>query len=106
MIAIPNMSKPESCDKCPIHIAQVVGIYCDDKDGKLKRVKITGCDSSKYNGNTLAEDYKLMYKDCPIIDIVECWECEYYQGHEKYCEIDHFAREHGFCYSGKRRKDD
>ena len=32
-----------------------------------------------------------------------CWECEYYRGHEEYCENDHFAREYGFCYSGKRR---
>lgn len=75
MIAIPNMDKPMNCDKCPIRIAELFGVYY--KDGKSKRIKITGCDSSKYNGNTLAEDHKLMYKDCPIIDIVQCKDCKW-----------------------------
>lgn len=39
------------------------------------------------------------------LDLVRCRECKYYNGHEQYCEIDHFAREYGFCYSGKRRTD-
>ena len=43
--------------------------------------------------------------DCPLIEIVRCGECKYYYGHEQYCEIDHFARENGFCYDGKRRED-
>ena len=46
------------------------------------------------------------YKYCPLIDIVECWECEHYNGDEEYCEIDQFAREHGFCFYGKRRNDE
>lgn len=75
MIVIPNMSKPKSCDECPILIAQIVGIYCDDKDGELKRVKITECDTNKYHGHTLGEDYEMMYKDCPLIEIDdEIWE--------------------------------
>ena len=39
------------------------------------------------------------------LDLIRCKECEHYNGHEEYCEIDHFAREYGFCYSGKRRTD-
>ena len=39
-------------------------------------------------------------------DLVRCRECKYYEGHEEYCEIDHFARENGFCSSGKRRTDE
>ena len=44
--------------------------------------------------------------DMPTVDIVMCEECKYYKGHEEYCEIDHFARENGFCSSGKRRTDE
>ena len=44
--------------------------------------------------------------DMPTIDIVKCGECKHYNGHEQYCEIDHFARENGFCSSGKRRTDE
>lgn len=39
------------------------------------------------------------------LDLVRCKECKYYNGHEEYCEIDHFARENGFCSDGKRRTD-
>lgn len=35
--------------------------------------------------------------------LVRCGECKHYNGHEQYCEINHFARENGFCSSGKRR---
>ena len=37
--------------------------------------------------------------------LVRCRECKHYNGHERYCEIDHFARENGFCSYGKRRTD-
>ena len=43
--------------------------------------------------------------DMPTIDIVRCGECMFYNGHEEYCVIDHFARENGFCSDGKRRTD-
>ena len=39
------------------------------------------------------------------LDLVRCGECKYYNGHEEYCEIDHFARENGYCSDGKRRTD-
>ena len=68
-VYIPNMEKPRSCDKCPIRIAELFGVYYDSKDGKSKRIKITGCDSSKYNGKTIAEEEKMMYDHCPLIEI-------------------------------------
>ena len=43
-------------------------------------------------------------KVLPTIDLVKCGECEHYNGHEQYCEIDHFAQENGFCSDGKRRE--
>ena len=69
MIAIPNMEKPKSCNECPIRIAETVGIYYDNKSDEFKRVKITGCNESKYHTKTLGEGYKVMYKDCPLIEV-------------------------------------
>ena len=39
----------------------------------------------------------------PTIDIVRCKECVYYNGNEKYCSVDHFATENGFCSYGERK---
>ena len=44
-------------------------------------------------------------ENLPMIDLVMCKECKYYNGHQEYCDIDHFARENGFCSDGKRRTD-
>lgn len=96
MIAIRNMEKPKSCDECPILRAEFDGSY--DKP-------ITGCRQRMGKKNTLREEWDALIFNCSLIDIVECWECEYYMGHEEYCENDHFAREYGFCYSGKRRSE-
>lgn len=95
MIAIPNMDKPKSCQECPAHTFDYG--YIPDYDGC--RILKRAFNIDKLDINPFDE----VLSDCPLIDIVECWECEYYKGHEEYCEIDHFAREHGFCYSGKRR---
>ena len=85
-VYIPNMEKPKGCLECWSGLSIVIN--CE-----------AGIGFWNPNGDRVPPD-------CPLIDIVECWECEYYQGHEEYCEIDHFAREHGFCYSGKRRNDE
>ena len=77
MIAIPDVNKPKKVDG--------IGISFHFEDGHI-------------------ETHIIDIEE--IIDIVKCWECEYYKGHEEYCEIDHFAREYGFCYSGKKRKDE
>ena len=45
-------------------------------------------------------------RNCPLIEIVECCECEYYNGNKEYCDNDYFAKEHGFCFYGKRKKDE
>lgn len=111
-VYIPNMEKPKSCDECPILIAQIVGIYCDDKDGELKRVKITECDTNKYHGHTLGEDYEMMYKDCPLIeiDIVRCGECKWGNKDNEgtlWCEhaIGGIMKPTDFCSYGERRND-
>lgn len=113
MIAIPNMEKPKSCAECPIRIAELFGVYYEGKDEKCKRIKITGCDSSKYNGNTLAEDHKLMYKDCPLIDIVTCGECKWCEIRETanyipffYCLSDGISvKDTDYCSWGERRSE-
>lgn len=96
MIAIPNMEKPKSCDVCRILRAEFDGSYDNP---------VTECRQRMGTKNTLREEYDSLILDCPLIDIVECWECEYYNGNEEYCDNDYFAREHGFCYSGKRRNE-
>lgn len=89
MIAIPSIDKLKECWECPC-----VG------ESDCQALELLNGDSKSYE-----VPFHGVRPDCPLIDIIECWKCEYYQGHEEYCEIDHFAREHGFCYSGKRRSE-
>lgn len=92
----PNMDKSKDCRKCPRRIQYDDGWSVRDKCLELNRDIYY-----KY------DDWVVMQDDCPLIeiDLVMCEECKYYNGHEQYCEIDHFARENGFCSSGKRRTD-
>ena len=84
MIAIPNMEKPKSCWECPLYDSEYPWT-CD-----------------------LFDAY------CPLIDIVRCGECKYYEeseyiegdmvckyhiGHTYYTEADRF------CSYGERRTD-
>ena len=106
MIAIPNMEKPKNCAECPIRIAELFGVHYDN-DGKSHRIKITGCSSSKYNGNTLAEDRRLMYKDCPLNDIVTCGECKRSgtDGEHTFCMwLGALRKPTDFCSYGERRE--
>lgn len=97
MIAIPNINKPQNCQECPAHTFNYGYIPGDNGCRILKRAfNIDKLDINPFNE---------VLPGCPLIDIVECWECEYYQGHEEYCDNDYFAREHGFCFYGIRRKD-
>ena len=113
MIAIPNMEKPKSCEECPIRIGETVGVYYDSKSDEFKRVKITECNESKYHTKTLGEGYKMMYKDCPLIDIVTCGECQYSKIYalqsdapmKRWCHKGHFPKEVTdgyFCGDGER----
>lgn len=106
MIAIPNMEKPKLCNECPIGIGETMGVYYDSKSDEYKRVKITGCDEAKYHTNTLSEGYKMMYKDCPLIEIVTCGECIHRHEHEWYntCDkhIGHGFEDDYFCKDGER----
>ena len=96
MIAIPNISKPKSCDVCRILRAEFDSSYDNP---------ITGCRKRMGTKNTLREEYDSLILDCPLIDIVECWECKYYNGNEEYCDNDYFAKEYGFCFYGKRKSE-
>ena len=75
-----------------------MGIYVrgNPKEGEYKFIKTT--DGFVLEGEDIAYV-------CIEIDLIRCGECNYYNGHEEYCEIDHFARENGFCSSGKRKAD-
>ncbi len=88
MIAIPNMDKFKECWECPC-----VG------ESDCQALELLNGDSRSYE-----VPFHGVRPDCPLIDITECWECKYYRGHEEYCEIDQFAKEHGFCFYGKRRE--
>ena len=34
--------------------------------------------------------------------VIYCQDCEYYNGHECYCDNDHYARDWGYCYMAAR----
>lgn len=91
-IYIPNMEKPKDCRKCPRRIQ-----YDDGWSVRNKCLELNRDIHYKYDDRVVMQD------DCPLVEIATCGECKHYNGHEQYCEIDHFARKNGFCSSGKRR---
>lgn len=62
MIAIPNMSKPKSCDECRILRAEFDGSY---------NKPITGCRQKMGEKSTLREEWDALIPNCPIIEIDE-----------------------------------
>lgn len=80
-----------------------MGVYID-RDELLELYANTDeLDISNYDVKVAVIRQNIL--DMPTIDIIICKECKYYNGHEEYCEIDHFARENGFCSDGKRKTD-
>ena len=83
-IYIPNMERPESCWQCYNENCDHWGEYGYDNSG-----------------------------DCPLIDIVRCGECKYWEpaknGWNGYCEnkVDAFNTFYAndFCSFGERRAD-
>lgn len=47
-----------------------------------------------------------IYQAADMVEVVRCIDCKYYNGNERYCEIDMFARDYGYCYKAKRREDE
>ena len=45
-----------------------------------------------------------MYFGLPdsIERVIYCQDCVYYNGHECYCDNDHYARDWGYCYMAAR----
>lgn len=93
MIAIPNIKKPESCKECIDRMLNVIVDCYPDSYGEDK------------DGNKVV---------CPIIDIVQCGECEYY-AESKFtkgnmaCEYHigetYYTEADRFCCHGERRTD-
>lgn len=81
-----------------------MGAYINRDELMELYADIGGLDISNYDIKVAVIRQNIL--DMPTIDIVMCQECEHYNGHEEYCEIDHFARENGFCSDGKRREND
>lgn len=60
----------------------------------------------------LDDKYLPVYKACEVLDIrfseltelVCCKDCKYFQGIDKYCYLDTFAHEEGFCHFAERRE--
>ena len=95
MIAIPNMNKPKDCKECQWHL----DFYIEDEQvGGL--CTITEKDDKE---NT-----------CPIIDIVKCGECKWWNRDGKrkdgkgWCEnaICGLTKPNAFCSYGERRADE
>lgn len=91
-VYIPNMEKPKECKECQWHL----DFYIEDKQvGGL--CTITEKDDKE---NT-----------CPLIDIVQCKDCKYYDTESRSfpCCTDIFGavrymEPDGFCSKGERRE--
>lgn len=94
MIAIPNMSKPKSCDDCS----------CLEIDGTFEEDRWVSKPYCWLLGEHIRDDKR---NDCPLIEIVQCKDCKRYEtqadglgrctGWDRLCNDDHF------CSFGERR---
>jgi len=50
------------------------------------------------------DDLGIVHRD-EVGRIVRCKNCIYYNGHETYCDCDHFAKENGYCFYGDEGDD-
>ena len=101
MIAIPNMSKPKSCQECPAHTFDYGYITNHDGCRILKRA----FNVDKLDINPLDE----VLPDCPLIEIVHCKDCKWFGIDDgmTYCNV--WLRDverHMFCNYGERRTDE
>lgn len=52
-------------------------------------------------------DIKQFLNEAPTIDavvVVRCKDCEYYNGEDKYCVNDIFAKPDGYCMFGRKER--
>ena len=90
MIAIPNMEKPQNITRCSYKInpEECKCIYTD-----------------KVFEETLALIMDHPCPDCPLIEIVHCKDCKWFEEEGYYCAKDILVQfDHFFCYHGERRE--
>ncbi len=90
MIAIPNMDKPKSCIECDSDFGYAIGckLWYEFKDWR-----------------------KQTHPDCPIIDIVPCKECKWWDNNDDANRCTHedggmWAKPNAFCSYGERANTD
>lgn len=64
--------------------------------------------SNYINRNDLIELIKQMPSECKpewadYERVIRCKDCKWYNGHERYCSNDVYARENGYCYCAERK---
>ena len=97
-VYIPNMEMPKSCVKCHWYYE------CYDEHCTLGKFLLR-----KYPTDVSEEPYILdtqRHHDCPLIDIVTCGECKYYNnlfGCMRCDEITLVTNPDDFCSYGERR---
>lgn len=55
----------------------------------------------------IVENVLLRIEEIPTIDaepVIRCKDCEYYNGEEKYCVNDIFAKSNGYCMYGRGKR--
>ena len=85
MVAIKDMEMPLCCAEC--HISEV--------DCKHKKTAFV-----RYSRGDFARPF-----DCPLVEIVTCKDCKYWNTNDRYCRyIGNFTDEDFYCAGAKRRE--
>ena len=88
MIAIKGMEMPTSCKEC-----------------MLNNVDSPWFGLCRTTGNNVIEYKDSRHPDCPLVDIVTCKDCKYWNTNDEYCKyINNFTNKDFYCAGGELRE--
>ena len=101
MIAIKEIKIPKRCEECKFCMKQEANDYGSFGKCLLQKNKRVNCLAWSKDG------------DCPLVEVVTCKNCKYWNKEEKYCEylantIGWFVctNEDFYCKNGERKDDE
>lgn len=92
---------PKTCSECVCFFNRHGDEYCPSSDG-CSLLGIT-FNSYVYYGEKIINPYKVRYKDCPMIELVQCKDCIRHNDDHVFCDRLSM-KDNEYCSRAKRRE--